>query len=39
MRNIANAPAFQAIDRDGNGAIDAGEFSAHQSRRSQQNTP
>jgi len=30
MKNLANAPSFDAIDVDDNGGIDADEFAAHQ---------
>ncbi|MBL8251232.1 MAG: hypothetical protein JNK31_06160, partial [Candidatus Competibacter sp.] len=33
MRNAGNAPSFEQIDRNGDGSISAGEFSAHQAAR------
>jgi hypothetical protein len=36
MKNLANAPSFDALDSDGDGAISEAEFSAHQAERQQQ---
>jgi len=39
MKNLANAPTFEALDSDGDGAISPAEFSAHQAQRRQQTSP